>query len=723
MAKMTEDELKALISAEIHHSIGFATDEMSSDREDGWNSYLKEPYGNEIEGRSKVISSDVQDTVEWILPSLIRIFTQAERSVEFSPNGLEDENQAAQATDYCNYVWNRDNQGFLNFYTWFKDALIAKLAWVKIYWEKREDWKRETYYDLDDETFAFYISDPEKEIIEHTETVNPDGLVVHDVTLKWKEDAGKVCVEPVPSDEVIFSQDAKEPQNCRFLAHRKRWYVSDLIEAYPHKKKTIQSLSTDAPGGNELAEAISRSTVREEDEFQTQEASVINEAMRQVWVTECYIRCDYNGDDIAEMRKVTVAGTGNAILDNDEWHGPRPFAPLSPVLMPHRLVGLSIPDLIKDLQLIKTTILRQYLDALYVGTSPSWEVKEDMIVDPAEVLTRKPNSIVRTRGPAGAPAIMPIMGNDVSKTALEGLNYVDQLRENRTGVSPRTTGLGEHSLHETATGEQLLYSAAQSRVELIARVFAETGVKDAFKLILWLANKYQDKARIIRLRNEWVPMTPSDWDNSYDVIVNVGLGNGDKSRDLAALSMIADRQAQVVQLQGGANGPMVTMQNLHVTASKMVEAANQKGNFFSDPAKTPPRPPQPSDEEKKIQAQMQLEQMKAQLKHQTDQWEAQVDAQLKERIAMIDAMLDKQKAERQAQIEVTQAQADIATEREKAMVDIALERQKAQFEMMLEERESENKMELERLKAQLQIAVAEKQAEMQERDTEGNSEV
>ena len=280
-----------------------------------------------MEGRSKVVSSDVQDTVEWIMPSLVRIFTQAEHSCEFAPHGPEDIEGAKQATDYCNYVWNRDNDGFLNFYTWFKDALIAKLAWVKIYWEDRQDWQRDTYYDLDEDAFSELAGDPEKEIIEHTE--NENGL--QDVTLKWKEDASKIVVEPVPSDEVIFSQDAKDVQNCRFIGHRKRWYISDLIEEFPDKKEIIKDLSADAPGGHELEEAQSRSTVQEEDEWQTQSGSILNSAMRQVWVTECYIRVDYNGDDIAEMRKVTVAGTNTVLLDNEEWHGPRPVAAITSI--------------------------------------------------------------------------------------------------------------------------------------------------------------------------------------------------------------------------------------------------------------------------------------------------------------------------------------------------------------------------------------------------------
>lgn len=701
MARMDDDELKAIVAAEIASAVGAEDTELSQDRIDGWDAYLKQPYGNEIEGRSQVVSSDVQDTVEWIMPSLMRVFASGETAVEFMPTGPEDEEKAKQATDYCNYVFNSDNPGFLVLHTWFKEALIAKLGTVKIYWEVKDQWKRERYDGLDDDAYAMVVGSPDVEIVEHTERQEPAPLdammpdmqpgmtTLHDVVVRMKSSAGKICVEPVPGDEILFSKDSKDPQTCRFFGHKSRKTISDLIEAYPEKRELIEGLSSDGPGASFRDEAESRSTVDEEDA--SPYTAAVNKAMREVWVTEAYVRVDYDGDGIAEMRKVTVAGAAAVMLDNEEWEGPRPFACICPILMPHRLVGLSIPDLIKDIQLIKTAVLRQYLDALYIANNPRSEVVEDLIVDPAEVLTSKPGGIVRVRGNGSVPAIRPIQTASVSGEALQGLQYVDQLRENRTGVSPRTQGLGADTLHDTKGGQELLFDAAKMRVELITRIFAETGVKDAFKLILWNANKYQDKARTVRLRNQWVPMDPREWSDSYDITANVGLGHNDQSQKIAAMSMIAGAQEKLVMMQGGPGGPLVTVENLHNSAIKLAEAAGFKAPelFFSDPKKQPPQPPKPDPKMAEVQGKLQLQQQEGQAKLQMEAQMSQADMQAKAQQGAMDMELQKAKLEQEMAFKYQQMQAEFALKREQMMMEMQLRREEMAANVVLAERDSQ----------------------------------
>lgn len=695
MAQMTEDELKAIVAAEERQALGYLSDELSGDREDAWDAYLQQPYGNEIEGRSSVVSSDVQDTIEWLMPSLMRIFTSGDSPVEFSPQGQEDEQSAKQATDYANYVWDRDNPGFLNFYTWFKDALLSKVATVKIYWEEREEWKKERYEGLDDDSFALLTADKDKEIIEHSESImgmpQPDGtvasVVAHDAVVKWSETSGKICVEPVPADEILFSADAKDVQNCRYFAHRTRKTLSDLIEEYPDRRKDIESISPEDGSGEVTDESDSRSTVNEESERVT---SAINKAMREVWVLESYIRVDYDDDGVAEMRKVTTAGGSNSVvLDNEEWEGPRPFACLSPILIPHRLVGLSVADCVKDLQLIKTAILRQYLDALYIANNPRFECDVSNVVDPAEVLTSKPGGVIRKK--SANQLMIPVQTTDVSAQALEGMNYVDQLRENRTGVSPRTQGLGANALHDTATGEQLLYSAAQSRVELIARVFAETGVKDAFKLILWLAHTYQDKERMIRLRNQWVPMNPGEWSGQYDMTVNVGLGNGDKTKQLLALDRIAAMMVKAVEMQGDAEGPLVTLENLHNLGTKYVEAAELKTPelYFTDPKTAQPKPPKPDPKMIEVQGKMQLEQQKAQADLQMQGQKAQIDAAMQQQKTAADIEASRMKMEQEITLKREQMIAEFALKREEMALEAQLKREQMALDAQIRDRDSQ----------------------------------
>lgn len=698
MARMDDDELKAIVAAEINSAVGSQDTELSNDRVDGWDAYLKQPYGNEIEGRSQVISSDVQDTVEWIMPSLMRIFTAGD-SVEFLPSGPDDEEKAKQATDYCNYIFDKDNPGFLNQHTWFKEALIAKMGTLKVYWEVKDKWKRERYDGLDDDAYAMVVGSPDVEIVEHTErqepapldamnpAMQPGMITLHDVVVRMKTSAGKICVEPIPGDEVLFSRDAKDPQTCRFFGHKAKRTISSLIEEYPDKKAEIEGISSDGPGGSFRDESTHRAVANEDD--QSPYTSAVNKAMREVWVTEAYIRVDYDGDGVAEMRKVTVVGPSAVMLDNEEWEGPRPFACICPILMPHRLVGLSVADLIKDIQLIKTAILRQYLDALYIATNPRYEVDTSNIIDPAEVLTSKPGGVVRKHN--ANQAMIPLATANVSGEALQGLQYVDQLRENRTGVSPRTQGLGSETLHDTKGGQELLFDAAKMRVELIARIFAETGVKDAFKLILWLSNKYQDKARTVRLRNKWVEMDPREWAEEYDMTANVGLGHNDQTQKIMALNMIAGAQEKIIMLQGGASGPLVNMDNLHNAATKLAEAAGFQAPelFFSDPKEAPPQPPKPDPKMAEVQGKLQLEQQKAQIDAQMQAQKSQTDMQMSQQQAAVDMQLQQAKLEQEMTFKREQMVAEFALKREQMMMEMQLRREEMAANAVLAERDSQ----------------------------------
>ncbi|HEY7687351.1 MAG TPA: hypothetical protein VH835_01585, partial [Dongiaceae bacterium] len=375
MSKMTESELKAILSAEIEDSIGHVGGELSEQRRKALDYYLGQPFGNEIEGRSKVVSTDVADTIEWILPSLLRIFTAGDDVVRYEPTGPEDEEVARQATEYANWIFTRDNPGFLILYTLFKDALLQKNGIGKVWWEETEEDQREVYRQKTPDEVQALLADPDVELIEAREYraerigIDPSGAIVampvvfHDVTVKRRRRSGRVRVMPVPPDEFLISRRARTIEEAAFVAHRVRRSVSELL-ALGYDRKTIEALpdaGEDDPNGEE------RARFDFDDTGDPAGSHGLNRAMREVWITECYIRADWDGDGIAERRKITVGGTGDEILDNEPWDGPLPFVSLTPIIMPHRFFGLSVADLVMDLQLIKSTILRQILDNLYLS--------------------------------------------------------------------------------------------------------------------------------------------------------------------------------------------------------------------------------------------------------------------------------------------------------------------------------------------------------------------
>lgn len=697
---MDESELKAIVASEIRSAVGYMGSSVSEERSENWDRYYAKPYGNERDGYSQVVSTDVMDTIEWIKPSLMRIFGAGDEVVRFEPVGPEDEAVAKQATDYINHVFTKDNPGILILQSWFTDALVAKNGFVKFWWDVSEDWKRESYFGLSDDALALLIQDPDAEIVELTTnsgeamdptTGQPVPTTTHDVVVKRKRTKGRVCIEPVPPEEFLIDKNAKDIENARFVGHRKRYTVSALRE-----EGVPQEIIDKLPKGDSIIlmsdEALSRQFDGEETlDGDTQ--GTLNEAMREVWVTEAYIRVDYDGDGIAEMRKVRVAGDTSEILENDEWDGMVPFADLTPIPVPHKFMGIAVADLVKDLQLIKTTVLRQYLDGLYIANNPRTEVKQDQIVDPGEVTNSKAGGIVRTTGVG--PALFPIQTAFVGPAALQGLEYIDTLRENRTGVTRYNQGIDANSLNKTAHGVNQIMTAAQQRIELIARVFAETGVKRLFKGLLELVCKYQDKERMIRLRNQWVPMDPRTWNNEFDVTVTVGLGNGNRDQLAMQIQQLMGLQFQAVQFQGGIQGPFVTGENLFNAVEKYVQAIGLKTAepYFTDPTGQPPPPPKPDPEMVKAQAQLQLEQQKAQAQLGLEQQKAQQQFQL-----------EAQKAETQKQTEVVQAQADIEVMKMKAMVDMELKRQQAALDAELARMKAGVDLEIKRQMAEITAA-------------------
>jgi len=701
MAKLTDTELRALLDEEIRGAVGYNSSELSNQRKLALDYYHGEPFGNEVEGRSAYVSRDVADTIEWIMPSIMRIFTGGDTIVRFEPQGPEDEKAAQQATDYVNHVFQRQNDGFLALYTWFKDALLSKNGFLKVYWEKYTEYKTETYENLTDDEFAMLLQDPDVEPVEHTEDATVDVISgvtsrVHAVKLRKKTETGKCCVLPVPPEEVLVNRYPVAPlKRNRFVCHRRRVTVSEIVEMGLMSKEEAESLpSYEDDDFNE--ERISRYAFDETDEGD----NPTNKSSRYVWLAEAYMKVDVDGDGVAELRKITMAG--DRVIENEEVDS-IPFVTITPIILPHKLYGMSIADLVMDLQLLKSTVFRQILDNMYLANNGRYMALDGMVnID--DLLTSRPGGIVRVKT---FDAVKPMQPPLLGAPAFNLLEYIDVIKENRTGVTRYNQGIDADSLNKTATGINQIMSAAQARVELIARVFAETGVKDLFYAILERVQKHQDHAKVIRLRNEWVPMDPREWTSKFDLTVTVGLGTGSKDMQIQALMQTI--QFQMMALQGGL--PIVQPVNIYNTATKLLEAQNIKGHelFFTHPEEIPPAPPQPDPKMVEVQAKMQADQAKLQIQAQ----KAEVGAQQKQEKMAHQAQMDqarmqleREKAEFQAQMERDKAVA----EHQRELDRLEMEKVKLQLEIELERAKAAAGMQMEREKTAANIAMQREKA-------------
>ena len=626
-SKPTDDEVMARINGEITDALGYGG-VLSEQREKAMEYYYGLPFGNEVDGRSQYVDSSVMDTIEWIKPSLMRVFAGGDEMVTFNPVGPEDVETAKQATDYVNYIFTKDNPGWEILYSWFTDALLQKNGIVKCWWDEYEDWNREEYNGLDEQEFNALVIMPGIEILEHT-PYNDDYGSKHDVVLKRESYVGKVRIENVPPDEFLISRESKSIEDARFTCHRVLKTLSELRLMYPDQNLDPDELG----GGDDMMEYNAERLARFEFDSSSAQGWGDNpgdsDALRTYWLHESFLQMDYDGDGIAELRK--VCSVGDKILTNEPIDR-IPFVSITPVKIPHKFFGLSIADLIMDIQLIKSVLMRNLMDNMYSQNFGRYAVLEGQ-ANLDDLLTQRPGGVVRVKSPN---AITPLATPQLEQSSFEMLGYLDQLRESRSGVNKFSQGLNENALtsHTTATAVTATMTAAQSRVELIARCFAETGVKELMKTIYELVLKNQDHERVVMLRNQWIPVRPDMWRDQYDCTVSVGIGNGNRDQQLMHLSTMLSFAGDA--MRGGLK--IVNEKNMYNMGAALVKNMGFQNvdDFLTDPDKAPS---EPDPGEQLAQAEMQLKQkeleIKAadiQVKMQKMQQEAAkdaVDAQLK----------------------------------------------------------------------------------------------
>jgi len=576
--KVTEDDILQRIDAEISEAIGFG-DELSTQRSKAMSYYYGEKFGNEVDGRSQYVDSTVQDSIEWIKPSLMRVFASGDELVQFEPNGPNEVEQAKQATDYVNYVLQRQNNGWEVIYTWFTDALLQKNGIIKVWWEDSEEMVREEYHNLNDVEIEALLSDEMVEVVEHDQPKTG----VHDVVIKRSMAGGKIEVANVPPEEFLINREAKDIQDARFICHRVRKTLSELRVMWPDID--VDELKG-ADTGNIAWDTQDNSRFKFDSSgtmFGLSNAAS-EESMQEYYLHESYITTDFDDDGIAELRKVCTVGS--TVLSNEEIDN-IPFISITPIKVPHKFYGLSIADLVMPLQEMKSTLVRNLLDNMYNQNYGRYAVLEGQ-ANLDDLLTARPGGIVRVKSPQ---AVTPLATPTLEPYTFQMLEYIDSVREERAGVSKTSQGLNPDALtsHTTATAVNAVMTAAQSRIELVARQFAETGVKELMLRIYELLVKNMDRERVIKLRGSWVEVDPTSWADHMYCTVSVALGHGNKDMQIMQLQ-------QLVQMAGQAKSggsKMVSEQNIFNLTSALMNAMGYQNvtDYITPPEQQPPPPP------------------------------------------------------------------------------------------------------------------------------------
>lgn len=550
--------------------------ELAQIRQKSMAYYMGQPYGNEVEGRSQVVTSEVRDSIEGQLPALLEIFTASEEIVKFEAQNSNDEPEAQQKTDYANYVFWKRNPGFTILYSAIKDALTVKNCFIKVYWEDYEENTKETYEGLSDDELALLSQDDEVEITEHT-ALPTDLGVMHDVVCRRTKKNGKICIDAIPPEQIRVSRD------CGNFISKAR-FVQDK------SKKTISSLREmgfdvpdDISDDSEMEWNMERQERKKPEDNGPEDTGL--GASRGVWVSESEYRVDFDGDGIAELRKIITVG--KTVLYNEEIDSGS-IVTGTPKLMPHKLFGLSTADDVMDLQLQKSTVTRQLFDNSYLANNGRYEALDGM-VNMDDLLTNRPGGIVRVKTLGAVKRIdSPLLG----APAFGLLEYLDHVKDARIGVSPADFAADPNALNAKAHVAEIANSSSMQRVTLIARIMAETCIKSIFEKIIELASKHDTKKDIIKLRDKYIPVNPREWVRKMNTTITVGLGTGSQATvQNGAMGILNIQQGMAAT---GLSGRVVSEQNAYAAGMEFAKTVfpRKAELFFTDPSTLPPPQPQ-----------------------------------------------------------------------------------------------------------------------------------
>jgi len=669
-------KLQGIIRSEMDDAEDYIN-QIGKDRAESTDYYLGNEPENVSDLQSNFVSTDVRDSVLFMLPSIMRTFFGTKKVVEFVPNGPEDIAVAEQQTDYINYIVQQKNSGFKVFYDAFKDALVRKSGFVKAFWDETMTATTHEYTDLDPASYQALILDPDVEVVDESikmesitmlnpetgEEIVQESPASYDLTIRRVKRKDQVCIEAVPPEEVLISRNARSFAESPYVAHRMVKTVSDLV-AMGYDRDEIEEYA--GSGSSFDADTYTEREAREPIGSNMYPGGADSEHSKEVLYVEHYCFYDLDDDGIDERVRVCTVGNGANIVNCEAWDD-LPIAMFCPDPEPHTAIGSCPADYVKPIQAAKSQIMRDTLDSLGHSIFPRMGVVEGQVnID--DVLNTDIGQPIRMRAPG---MVQPFSVPFVGKEAFPVLGYLDESKENRTGVSKASAGLNADALQSsTKSAVAATMSGAQGRIELICRHFAEGGMQQLFKLVNGLVIKHQDAQAMYRLNNQFVTVDPRYWDADKDMVVNVAISKSRDEEKSALLAQMAGKQEQILQTMGPSN-PLVSLQQYSNTLTKIIEMAGFKDAQAFINTQVPPMPPQPEQQqpdaaEMLAQAEMQKAQVQAQ--------KAMIDAETDRMKIIMDDDRDRDKAEANIRLKAAELNAKYGAQVNVAEINALMER-------------------------------------------------
>jgi len=701
MPKLSEDDKLAIIRAELADCVGGDYSSSLSDRRrKAMDYYNGKPFGNEVDGRSKIVLTDVADVIEWMMPPLMKVFLGARNTARFTPVGPNDVETAEQATAWAHQTFSHHNNGYLVFYQWIKDCLIEGNGIIRYGWEQKTKRYTKTFSGLREEELAAILDDKNLKVsvisqAERSETM-PVGMdpmtgqpilqewKVFDVHLAYTKESSSFRIYNVPPEEFLISRHATlDLDEARFVAWQTKKTVGNLL-AFGFSKEDLEDLPTD-DSLEYASERVDRFEREDDGGISLSRSTVPDDMGKEVWLTECFVRMDADGDGVQELHRMIVAGGKNAfkIIEQREV-SEIPFATITPTPMSHTFHGKSVAEQVMDLQLSRSTVLRNMFDNLFLVNNVRYAAIEgECEID--DLISNRPGGVVRIHS---AGAVTPLPTSPLGPMAFNVLEYLHTIRENRTGITRYNQGTDASSLNQTASGVRAIMGASQVRIDLVARVIAETGVKRLFRAMLRAGVDHANevKGQLVQINGSWQQIDPASWNPDMDVEIEVGLGVGDAELRLGQVRAIME--VQQAGNSAGLGGRVVSEENFYNAATKLVDEMGfkAKDQFFTNPKQLPPPEPKVDPEMLKVQAE--IEKGKAELELE------KARLVLEQQRVMAQIQMEEARTRSQIELATTRAESELKIARARAVAHQITKAQVAGHDMALEDQRLEHEQEM-----------------------------
>lgn len=666
---MSDQQLTGFLGRKIYQAMNDEDGDLSDTRSELFNRYYGDLYGNERDGYSKFTTREVLEAVEWAMPALMRIFVGSDRVVSFDAVGPDDEAAAAQETDVVNHKILKANggDGFIAIHDFVKDALMYPTAYVKAWVEEEESSVTRSLTGIDSVGLGMLMEREGIEVLEQdsrTETVpmevpsplNPAETMtqitpVELFDIKYRETTTQnvLRIMGVPGEEALVDNDLVtiNLDHADFVCHRVRKSYTQLVnEGYDPEELDDVGSYEDYQWNDERT---NRLFYEDEDPDAEDED---DDSMRRFWVHECFVQVDYDGTGVAQFRRIVLIGA--KVFENEETDY-QPLTAMSSILVPHKHNGLSLAQLVSDLQELSTTLTRQLLDNIYKLNVRKKFFSEDALLEDGSTMDAMLNTqseFIPVRGDA-TRAVFADQTPSILNEILPVIQHVQQSTSLRSGVAPENN-VDPDVLQSTTMGAFMgAMEKAGERVEMIARIMAETGMKQLFRKVRQLCRMHPDIATTIKLRGQWIPVDPQGWQDRTDMTVNVGLGFNSKQTMIGLLQQLLEIQQQA------AGSGLADEKNVYNTLKKLVESAGVGAveQYFKDPSAPDWQPPEPAPDPQMILAQAQAQALGTEQERKN--FEAQAKIPLEQQKLQQDgqkSMMDAQKAEADAMMKQQEMQ-------------------------------------------------------------------